>query len=82
LYIKLKNGKFVYLSAITDSFTNEILAYKMSKTFDVQFVLDTVKDLKEKHGKTFNPNDEILLHSDQGYPDTVSNPDTFMKYAF
>jgi hypothetical protein len=63
-YIKLKSGKFVYLSAITDAFTNEILAHKTSKSFDVQFVLDTVQDLKDKHGKTFKANEEVLLHSD------------------
>ena len=40
------NRDKAYLSTIKDSATREILAYKLSKTLDVDFVLETVKSLR------------------------------------
>ena len=63
-YIFYKNHKKAYLSTIKDAYTNEILAYKLSGTLDISFVLDTVKMLIKKHGKELNS--DTTLHSDQG----------------
>ena len=53
-----------YLSTIKDAATREILAYKVSKSLDLQFVLDTVNQLVDKHNDLLNS--DTLLHSDQG----------------
>src|SRR5699024_9942906 len=39
-------------------------AYKVSKSLDLQFVLDTVNQLVDKHNDLLNS--DTLLHSDQG----------------
>lgn len=36
------NGTFAYLSTILDAFTKQILAYVVSATLEVDFVLETV----------------------------------------
>lgn len=53
-----------YLSTVLDAFTREIVAYELSQSLDVSFVLLTVKDLIEKHGSTLD--DTTIIHSDQG----------------
>ena len=53
-----------YLSTILDAFTREILAYQLSESFDVRFVLKTVEELVEKHGCELD--DTTIVHSDQG----------------
>ena len=53
-----------YLSTILDAFTHEILAYKVSISFKVDFVLDTVDALIKEHGSTLD--NETIVHSDQG----------------
>ena len=53
-----------YLSTILDAFTREILAYQLSKSFDVRFVLKTVAELVEMHGCELD--DTTIVHSDQG----------------
>ena len=53
-----------YLSTIKDAATREILAYKVSKSLDLQFVLDTVNQLVDKHNDLLTT--DTLLHSDQG----------------
>jgi len=58
------NRNKAYLSTIKDAATREILAYKLSKNLDVQFVLDTVSQLIENHGNLLTTN--TLIHSDQG----------------
>ena len=42
------NGVFCYLSTILDAFTKQILAYVLSETLEVDFVLETVNQLIEK----------------------------------
>ena len=42
------NGTFAYLSTILDAFTKEILAYVMSPSLEVDFVLETVNQLVSK----------------------------------
>ena len=53
-----------YLSTILDAFTHEILAYRVSMSFKVDFVLDTVDALIAEHGCTLD--NETIVHSDQG----------------
>ncbi len=55
----------VYLSVMKDAHTNEILSYVLSESFEVDFVLDTVNQLIEKHGDSLKTN-ETIIHSDQG----------------
>ena len=62
-YIPL-NGKFVYLSTILDAGTKQILAYELSQSLDVDFVLETVKKLIHDHGISLDS--KTLIHSDQG----------------
>lgn len=55
---------FYYLSVIMDAFTKQILAYQFSESLEVDFVLETVKQLMRNHGTTLNQ--QTLIHSDQG----------------
>jgi len=57
-------GVFLYLSVIIDAFTKQALAYVLSQSLEVDFVLETVNILVEKHGVTLDA--ETLIHSDQG----------------
>jgi len=53
--------KMLYLSTIMDLYNNEVIAYKISDTQSVDFVLDTLLDAcngRETH--------DLILHSDQG----------------
>ena len=58
------NGAFAYLSSILDAFTKEILAYVVSSSLEVDFVLETVNLLIENHGVSLHA--ETVVHSDQG----------------
>lgn len=57
-------GAFFYLSVIKDAYTLQILAYVLSESLEVDFVLETVNMLIANHGSTLD--DETLIHSDQG----------------
>ena len=56
--------KTCYLSAILDAFTHEILAYQVSESLKVNFVIETVNKLMAKYG--YELDDETIVHSDQG----------------
>ncbi|MDO4515433.1 MAG: IS3 family transposase [Lachnospiraceae bacterium] len=58
------NGVFAYLSVIMDAYTKQILAYALSDSLEVDFVLDTVNRLIEIHGISLQA--ETIIHSDQG----------------
>lgn len=62
-YIRLKN-EFCYLSVIKDAYTMQILAYRLSESLEVDFVLDTINHLLSKHKCSLD--DETIIHSDQG----------------
>ncbi|MBR5088600.1 MAG: IS3 family transposase [Ruminiclostridium sp.] len=62
-YLFFEGGK-CYLSTTLDAFTHEILAYQLSMSLKVDFVLDTVDQLVEQHGCTLD--NETIVHSDQG----------------
>ena len=53
----------MYLSVIRDLFDNSIVAYKTSRTQNIQLVLNTIKAAKKKEKVTA----ELQLHSDQGF---------------
>ena len=61
-------GIFCYLSVIIDGCTKQVLSYVLSKSLELDFVLDTVNTLIEDHGISLDS--ETLIHSDQGchYP--------------
>lgn len=58
------NGEFCYLSTILDAFTKQILSYVLSESLEVDFVLETVNMMIEKHGISLST--ETIIHSDQG----------------
>lgn len=58
------NGTFCYLSTILDAFTRQILAYVVSDSLEVDFVLETVLQLVQNHGVSLQSS--TILHSDQG----------------
>lgn len=62
-YIPFK-GRFCYLSTILDAFTKQILSYVLSESLEVDFVLETVNLMIEKHGIALST--ETIIHSDQG----------------
>ena len=62
-YIPYHNTK-CYLSVILDAFTKEVLSYVLSESLEVDFVLETVNQLIEKHGISLST--KTLVHSDQG----------------
>ena len=53
-----------YLSTILDAFTREVLAYELSESLEVSFVLETVAELVTRHGCELD--DTTIVHSDQG----------------
>jgi transposase InsO family protein len=62
-YIRL-NGAFCYLSVIIDAFTMQVLAFVLSASLEVDFVLETVKQLRRNHLHSLNAT--TIIHSDQG----------------
>ncbi len=58
------DGKFCYLSTILDAFTKQILSYVLSESLEVDFVLETVNLMIEKHGVSLTT--KTIIHSDQG----------------
>ena len=61
-YIKFAYGaKTAYLSVIKDQTTREILAYKISNSLEVSFVIETINDLK-----LYPLAENAIIHSDQG----------------
>lgn len=53
-----------YLSVGKDGFTKQILAYVLSPSLEVDFVLETINQLYSKH--KHNIHTDALIHSDQG----------------
>ena len=72
------NGTFAYLSTILDAYTKQILSYVLSESLKVDFVLDTINQLVEKHGIDFNA--ETIVHSDQGCHYTSYSFIQILKY--
>jgi transposase InsO family protein len=53
-----------YMSTIIDAYTKELLAWELSISLEIDFVLTTVKKLIKNHGISLSA--ETLIHSDQG----------------
>ncbi|HHX07791.1 MAG TPA: IS3 family transposase [Erysipelothrix sp.] len=62
-YITYGNGRRAYLSTIKDSSTNMILAYSISESLEISFVIEMVETLIKDYGQVFDMN--IVIHSDQ-----------------
>lgn len=58
------NSIFCYLSTILDAYTKQVLAYVLSPSLELDFVLETVNILIQKHGVSLDA--QTLIHSDQG----------------
>ena len=52
------------MSTIIDACTKELLSWVLSESLEIDFVLETVKQLIEKHGTDLST--ETLIHSDRG----------------
>lgn len=63
-YCLYGKGKVAYLSTIKDGYTKEILAYTISESLAIDFVLECVHQLIEKHA--FSLQTQTIIHSDQG----------------
>ena len=59
------NGTFCYMCTILDAFTRQILAYVVSESMELDFVLETINLLIQNHGISLQT--ETLIHSDQGF---------------
>lgn len=57
-------GSKCYLSVIMDAYTKEALAWQVSESLAVDFVLQTVAQLQQTHGMSLDS--EVIVHSDQG----------------
>jgi transposase InsO family protein len=62
-YLFYGNDK-CYLSTILDAYTHEILAYRLSRSLKVDFVIETIEQLIDSHGSTLD--NSTIVHSDQG----------------
>lgn len=62
-YLFYRGGK-CYLSVIMDAYTKEALAWRVSESLAVEFVLQTVEQLQQDHGMSLD--NEVIVHSDQG----------------
>ncbi|GFP76552.1 IS3 family transposase ISCpe6 [Clostridium fungisolvens] len=77
-YMFYENGEKAYLSTILDAYTKQILAYVLSDSLEVDFVLNTVNILVRDHGISLTK--ETIIHSDQGIHYTsIKFQDLIMK---
>lgn len=63
-YLFYNHGDKAYLSVIKDACTKQVMAYVVSESLAVDFVLETVNMLIQDHGISLS--EETILHSDQG----------------
>ena len=63
-YILFGKGMRCYMSTILDAYTKQLLAYVVSESLEVDFVLETVEILVREHGISLHA--ETLINSDQG----------------
>lgn len=63
-YLFYAHHQRAYLSVIKDAYTNEILAYEVSDSLEVDFVLTTLHKLMAAEGSSIK--DAAMIHSDQG----------------
>ncbi len=63
-YLFYNRGDKAYLSVIKDAYTKQVMAYVVSESLAVDFVLETINNLIRDHGISLNS--DTILHSDQG----------------
>ncbi len=63
-YLIYNGGQKSYLCTILDAYTKQVLSYVVSGSLEVDFVLETVTLLIERHGISLNA--KTLINSDQG----------------
>ena len=63
-YLFFANNEKCYLSTILDAYTHEVLAYCVSQSLKVHFVLETIERLIAEHCSTLD--NETIVHSYQG----------------
>lgn len=63
-YMFYNRGNKAYLSVMKDAFTKQVLAYALSPSLDVDFVLETVNMLLKDHKDKLQT--DAIVHSDQG----------------
>ena len=63
--------KYCHLSVIMDAFTKEALAYVCRRSLQVDFILETVNQMLEKHGSEFKA--DVIVHSGQ-WPRSMPHP--------
>lgn len=63
-YLFYGDNKKCYLSTIKDAETNEILAYHLSESLELDISLETVRKLKKNRHIVLN--EDVKIHSDQG----------------
>lgn len=62
--VLLTDITYIPLSVILDAFTKQVLAYVLSESLELDFVLETVNLRIERHGVSLDA--ETLIHCDQG----------------
>jgi hypothetical protein len=72
-----ESGVFAYLSTILDAFTKEVLAYMLSPSLEVDFVLETVQILLRDHGISLSA--ETIIHSDYAEEKTIPKKSEICK---
>ena len=63
-YLFYGNGQRSYISTIIDAYTKQVLAYALSPSLELDFVLDTINMLQQNHGVSLNQ--KTIINSDQG----------------
>ena len=63
-YLTYGSGQRAYMVTILDAYTKQLLAYDVSRSLKIDFVLNAVNRLIEEHGVSLQA--ETLINSDQG----------------
>ncbi len=63
-YLTYGSGQRAYMVTILDAYTKQLLAYEVSQSLKIDFVLNAVNQLIEIHGVSLQT--ETLINSDQG----------------
>ncbi|ERJ13480.1 2-dehydro-3-deoxyphosphooctonate aldolase KDO 8-P synthase protein [Haloplasma contractile SSD-17B] len=66
-YLTLSSNERYYLSAVKDLCTREIVAWKVSKSLAISLSIDVIDQLVERYGEDYIKDNDILIHSDQGF---------------
>lgn len=76
-YLFYNHGNKAYLSVMKDAFTKQVLAYVPSQSLEVDFVLETINMLVERHGEELQP--DAMVHSDYTEEKSMPKNHEFMR---